>query len=119
MIAALLMTLSLAAPQDTPRPEDLSYMETYVCARLGRIGQETISKEGTPAPEDRDLYEDFATLERRATAALEPAKIREGDMLSPLHIEHGAAEELLAAMTQDQQYEAMNICGQVFQAGTD
>ncbi len=118
MIAALLLALSLA-PQSTPRVEDLTYMDTYICVRLGQIGQGILTDNGATEPSDRALFDDFATLEQRATAALEPAKVREGDMLSPLHIEHGAAEETIEAMSEDQKLEAMNICGNVFQAGVD
>lgn len=116
MIAALTLSLAVLAQPTQERPEDLSYMETYACVLLAQVGKAVLSDDVTQAVSeaDRPLFDRFVRLEGLATAALEPAISREGDMLSPLNVEQGAARELLGKLSDDQMIGALHTCAGVF-----
>lgn len=114
MIAALTLSLAILAPPQTPSPDDLSYLDTYMCMRLGQIAQVLLTGDGARAPSDQGMFDTSVVLERGAQAALDPARVREGALFTTYELEHGAGEELLDKMTAEQKADAIQLCVSIF-----
>ena len=116
MSVIMAFSLALAAGPQTQSVEQLSYMEIYACSAIAQAGRAFMREGGTSPVTDSEVAMDnaLALLDERARAALPAAQQREEIADDKLSIEHGAARELLAMLTEDQMVTALNTCASAF-----